>query len=67
VRLDLVVAPQLRPDRLGAHLLRQRDADGLGFAVGVVGAEAEPQAVVVRVEHEFDFAARLVGHDLDRA
>ncbi len=37
-------------DRLGAQLFRQRDADGLGLAVGVVGTDPEQHPVVERVE-----------------
>src|SRR5881396_2056803 len=38
VRPDLVVAPRIRGGWLRAKLLRERDADGLRLAVGMVGA-----------------------------
>src|SRR5581483_2667623 len=42
---DLREQPQRAADWLEAELLRQRDAYGLGLAIGMVGAERKPQPV----------------------
>src|SRR3569833_3036982 len=45
MRLDLLVAPQGRANRLASKLLRQRHADGLVLAIGVVGTKAKPLSI----------------------
>jgi len=64
--LHLVVAPGVLGDRLPAELLRERDANGLVLAIGVVGADRDPQAVGLREKNELDFAARSGPRHLDR-
>ena len=61
-----VVAPSVLCDRFGAALLRERHADGFRFAVGVVGADGDPQAVGLVQQHELHLAARSGAHHLDR-
>jgi hypothetical protein len=50
--------PDLAADRLGAHLLGKRNADGLRFAVGVVRADADKEALVHGIDHALGLAAR---------
>src|SRR5688572_19591678 len=64
VRLDLVVAPRLAGHGLGAQLLGERHADGLGLAVGVVRAHGDAQPGAVLYQHELHFAARVGPGDL---
>ena len=42
---DVVKPPERAGDRLAAQLLGQRDAHGLGLAVGVIGADPQPEPV----------------------
>jgi hypothetical protein len=62
-----VVAPSVLCDRFGAELLRERHADGFRFAVGVVGADGDPQAVGLVQQHELHLAARVRPRHLDLA
>src|SRR5437660_7372231 len=63
----VVVAPSILGDRLGAELLRERHADGFRFAVGVIGADGDPEAIGSGEQHELHFTARVGARDLDRA
>ena len=63
----LVVAPGVAADRLLAELLGEGDADRFGFAVGVIGADGDPEAIGLVQQHELDLAARIGPGHLDRA
>jgi hypothetical protein len=45
---DVLQRPEMVADRLGAELLRQRNALGFGLAVGMVGADGEAEPVAER-------------------
>src|SRR5438309_11606925 len=64
MRRDVGKTPETRPDGLAAHLLRQRDADRFGLAVGVIGAEAEPHPIAERIDNALDLAARIAADHL---
>ncbi len=66
MRRDVAEPPKKRAHGLRAHLLRQRDADRLRLAVGVIGAEPEPQAIGERIDHHLRLAARVAADHLDR-
>ncbi len=59
VRHHVVEPPQLGTDRLGAQLLRQRHALCLGLAVGVIGADGQPQPVIHADDDRLDLAAAV--------
>jgi len=56
---DILEAPERRPHHLAAELLRQRDAHGLGLAVGMVRAEPDPHPVVEHHDHRLDLTRRV--------
>jgi hypothetical protein len=56
MRLQLLIAPELPADRLAAELLGQRDADGFGLAVRMVGAETDPEPIGKRNDDPLDLA-----------
>src|SRR6185437_6212716 len=53
---DVLERPEMVADRLGAELLRQCDALGLGLAIGVVGADGEAKLVAERDDHRLHLA-----------
>lgn len=57
--------PNLAAHRLGAHLLGQRNADGLRLAVGMVRADTDKEALFKAIDHALDLAARLIAKHLD--
>lgn len=63
---DLVQAPERRRHRLATELLRECYAMALHRAVGVIGADPDPQAVGERHEHRLDLARGLFAQHLDR-
>ncbi len=67
VRHDLVIGPELRRDRLVAHLLGDADAIGLDLAVGVVGAQADPEPPAVLQQDVFGLAAGGLADRFDLA
>ena len=54
---DVVETPEQRRDGLLAHLFGDRDAIGFDFAVGMIGAGADPQRAFRFQQHELHFAA----------
>ena len=64
---DLVEAPQRRPITLPHSCFDSAIAHGLGLAVGVVGAEPDPQPVGQRDDHRLDLAGRVGPEHLEPA
>ena len=56
--------PDVAAHRLGAHLLGQRNADGLRLAVGMVRADTDKEALFKAIDHALDLAARLIAQRL---
>ena len=65
VRLDFLEAPGRAADHLGADLLGLGDTVGLELAVGMVGADRDPQPVGRADQYRLGLARRVVAHDLD--
>ena len=65
VRLDLLEAPGRAADHLGADLLGLGNAVGLELAVGMVGADGDPQPVGRADQYRLGLAGRVVAHGLD--
>ena len=65
MRLDFLEAPGGAADRLGAHLLGNGDAVALDLAVGVVGADRDPEPVGGTDQHWLDLARTVVAQHLD--
>ena len=62
---DVLVGPDRRADRLGAHLLRQGHADGLRLPVGMVGPDGDAMAPAQVEDDGFRLAAGMGPGDLD--
>ena len=60
VRLDLLEAPGRAADHLGADLLGMGDAVALELAVGMVGADRDPEPVGGADQHRLGLARRVV-------
>src|SRR6185437_8294132 len=65
MRRDGRVIPEIRRDRLVAHLLRHGDRIRLDLPIGVVGAGADPEPAGMLQQHELDFAARGLAEAFD--
>ena len=62
---DVVEPPEIAAERLGAELLRQRDALGLGLAVGMIGADRQAKPVAERDDHRLDLAGSIRSQNLE--
>ena len=51
--------------RLGTDLLREGDGDALQLAVGMIGAEPEPEGLAIIKEQRLDFAGSLFAEKFD--
>src|SRR5262245_14366884 len=63
---NFVISPEMRSDWLVAHLLRYSDPVFLDFAVGMIRADAHPDAPCMAQEQKLHLAARMLPRGLDR-